>query len=97
MSRDVYRYVFAEAVSIEEVEETLVLSIIATEALHGESQARLDLAHAFDAGKRSCVIDATTAVGRDLARLFVGFVSREFGPVSFKVERVAARPEPATV
>ncbi|MDB5308813.1 MAG: hypothetical protein JWO38_3015 [Gemmataceae bacterium] len=93
---DVYRYAFRPEVPITEVEQTLVLAIIATEALHGESQARLDLGHAFDAGTRACVIDARTGVGRDFNRLFVGFVTREFGPDAFTVERLpAARPEPA--
>jgi hypothetical protein len=45
-------------------------------------------------------------VGRDLNRLFIGFMTREFGPGSFRVERVQhaadpaaeaeARPEPVT-
>ena len=42
----------------------------------------------------------TTAVGRDLNRLFVGFVRREFGPDSFRVTRVEPaalrQPEPAS-
>lgn len=98
MSPDVYRYEFLPVVPIGEVEQTLLLAIIATESLHGESQARLDIAHAFDPDRRTCVIDASTAVGRDLNRLFTGLVSREFGPDSFRVERVphTPRPEPVT-
>jgi hypothetical protein len=66
--------------------------------LHGESQARLDIGHAFDPLKRACVIDATTVVGRDFNRLFLGFISREFGAASFKVERVGAEsPERVAV
>jgi len=48
------------------------------------------------------VIDAATPVGRDLNRVFIGLVTREFGPDSFRVERVdrardaAHRPEPVT-
>ena len=58
-------------------------------SLHGESQVRLDAAHAVDADQRSCVIDASTQVGRDINRLFTGFVLREFGPDSFRVHLVA--------
>jgi hypothetical protein len=94
MASDLYRYAFDEAVPGEEIETTLVLSIFAVEALHGESQTRLDAAHAFDGKRRRVVIDATTAVGRDLNRVFVGFVTREFGPGSFRVERVPKQPEP---
>jgi len=97
MTLPVYRYVFDQSVSMAELEATLLLAIIATESLHGESQARLDLGHAFDAEKRAVVIDASTEVGRDFSRLFVGFVSREFGRESFQVERVTTKSEPSTV
>jgi len=102
MPTDVYRYEFDAAVPAAEVETTLVLSILAVEALHGESQTRLDAGHAFDLTRRTVVIDAATPVGRDLNRVFIGLVTREFGPDSFRVERVdrardaAHRPEPVT-
>ena len=71
-----------------EIEATLVLAIVAAESLHGEAQVRLDAGHAFDADRRICVIDARSEVGRDLNRLFIGFVQREFGEDAFQVERV---------
>ena len=89
-----YRYLFDSTVPMPELENTIVLAIIATESLHGETQARIDISHAFDAERRACVIDATTAVGRDFNRLFVGFVTREFGADCFKVERVANASQP---
>jgi hypothetical protein len=98
MAAEVYRYVFEPVVPAAEVETTLVLSLLAVEALHGESQTRLDAGHAFDGRRRVVVIDAATAVGRDFNRVFIGFVTREFGPDSFRVERVHPkdRPEPVT-
>lgn len=93
MSIDIYRYRFIPSVLFEDVEASLVLALLATESLHGESQVRLDAAHAIDASKRSCVVDASTAVGRDLNRLFAGFVTREFGAHSFQVERVNQFPQ----
>ena len=88
MSAETYRYKFTPSVSFEEVESSLVLAIMATESLHGQSQVRLDAAHAVDAAKRSCVVDASTPVGRDINRLFTGFIGREFGPDAFTVERI---------
>jgi hypothetical protein len=99
MSRAIYRYVFAEAIPTEEAEGTLVLAVLAAESLHGEAQVRLDGAHHFDPVRRACVLDAGTPVGRDLNRLFVGFLRREFGEESFTVERVldaSAHVNPAT-
>lgn len=84
-----YRYRFAKSVSLEEVESTLLLAIMGTESLHGEAQVRLEAAHFLDKGRRSCVIDAGTPVGRDINRLFVGFVNREFGVDAYSVERVS--------
>ena len=89
MNQKIFRYVFDPSVPMEEIEASLVLAIMATESLHGQSDVRLDAAHAFDAAKRTCVIDADTQVGWNLNRLFVGFLSREFGEDSFQVEHVA--------
>lgn len=88
VSNEVYRYCFAPNVSFEEVKASLVLALLATESLHGQAQVRLDAAHAVDDDKRSFVVDASTLVGRDLNRLFAGFISREFGADAFQVERV---------
>jgi hypothetical protein len=100
MSESSYRYRIEECVPIKEAEITLILSLIAVESLHGESQARLDASHAFDAEQRTVTIDASTVVGRDLNRLFAGFLAREFGGGSFRVERVPPqepKPQPVTV
>jgi hypothetical protein len=87
-----YRYQFAADVPVEEIEATLLLTLFAVESLHGESQTRLDAAHHFDTDRRACVIDATTAVGRDLNRLFIGFLRREFDADAFRVERIREKP-----
>lgn len=94
MSAEVYRYVFGSDAAMPEVESALLLAVWATESIHGETQVRMDAAHCVDAAERTCVIDAGTAVGRDLNRLFTGFLQREFGADAFTVERVAA-PLPA--
>jgi len=85
---NLYRYEFCEAVAIEEVEATLMLALSAAETLHGASQVRLDAEHAFDSVLRVCVINAATRVGRDLNKLFAGFLTREFGAGRFHVERL---------
>jgi hypothetical protein len=86
-----YRYTFQPEVPLGDVQETLIMAILAGEALHGSAQLRLDATYHFDPDLRSCVIDATTAVGLHLNRLFVGFLRREFGEASFTVERIADR------
>jgi hypothetical protein len=94
MTREVYRYTFAPGVPTEDVEATLLLAIWGTQSLHGEAQVRLDAAHYLDPRGGGCVIDAGTPVGRDFNRLFLGFIRREFGPDSFRIERVTDPPSP---
>ncbi len=90
MNKELYRYTFPPHVPLEEIEATLLLALWGAESLHGETQVRLDAAHFLDRDRRACVIDAATPVGRDVNRLFVGFVQREFGSDAFRVERVNA-------
>jgi hypothetical protein len=88
MTTDLYRYAFDARVRSEDIEAALLLAIWGCEALHGEAATRLDAAHYFDRAKRACVIDAGTPIGRDLNRLFVGFIGREVGPDAFRIERL---------
>ena len=94
MDQNIFKYQFGASVNMVEVEASLVLAIISTESLHGESQVRLDASHAMDIEQRSCVIDARTLVGQDLNRLFIGYIRREFGEDAFRVERIRPEAEP---
>ncbi len=89
MSRASYRYCFRPNVEMDDVESSLALAILGAEALHGETETRLNAAHAFDAKRFSCVIGASTKVGRSLNRLFLGYLRREFGDDAFTVSRVS--------
>jgi len=88
MTREVYRYEFQPDVPMDEVEVSLVLAIVAAECLHGETQVRLDASHILDADRHAGVVDGGTDVGKDINRLLVGFLRREFGEDAFTVERV---------
>jgi hypothetical protein len=92
MDAEMYRYALSPAVPAGDLEDTLALAVLACQALHGEAQVRLDAAYEFDGRNRTCAIDASTTVGRDLNRLFAGLLAREFGADSFRVARDARRP-----
>jgi len=83
----IYRFSFSDDLDMTNVEETLLFSLIVIEQLHGESATRLEARTLLDLERRKCVIDASRRIGRDLARLFTGFLTREFGPDAFEVER----------
>ncbi|NIM21249.1 MAG: hypothetical protein GTN64_02325 [Candidatus Latescibacteria bacterium] len=72
---------------MRDVEDTLMLSVIAAEALHGRSQVHLDATFRLDTKQRVCEVIAGTEVGRDIARIFTGFLTREFGEDAFRIER----------
>jgi hypothetical protein len=101
MPQLIYRYTLGASVPAEEVEVTLLLAIIATEALHGEVQSRLDVSHTYDPDRRVVAIDASTPAGRDLSKLLAGFLSTEFGADSCTVERIPhsqeQKPRPEVV
>ena len=88
MAPVIYRYRFDERVPLQDVEETLFLGVLAAEGLHGVARVAMDASHALDKERRACAIDATSDVGRDLARIFTSLLLHEFGPDAFRVEAV---------
>lgn len=88
MSSHAFRYEFTPEVPLEEVKSSLLLSILGVESLHGETEVHLNASHVIDTHQRTCLIDVGTDVGRDLNRLFAGFIRREFGRSQFSVQRV---------
>lgn len=86
MTQQIYRYRFAEKVPARDLEETLVLALMAVESLHGPAQLRMDGRYRFEKERRMCEIDASTQVGVDLARIFTGYATREFGNGAVAIE-----------
>jgi hypothetical protein len=91
VSRDLYRYSFDPDVPMDEVERTIVMSLLVVQILHGDAQSRLGVGHYFDRKRRVCVVDASTPQGRDLSKLLVGLLAREYGPDSFLVRPARRR------
>jgi hypothetical protein len=96
MSMQIYRYEFDQKVAAEEIEASLLIALIGTESLHGETATQLGSSHLFDAAKHVCIVDVETPVGRDFNSLFAGFLRREFGPEAFRVRRVRSSEMSAT-
>lgn len=105
MTHDTYKYRFDESVPAQELEDTFMLAMLAVESLHGRSRVRMESRFNLDKARRTCVIDASTDVGSDLARIFTGFATKEYGERSVLIERtqpsgcacassIAQRPPP---
>lgn len=88
MNDEIYRYEFESTVPLAEVEGSMVLALLAAESLHGETEVQISASHYLDMERRTCIVDAGNRVGRDLNRLFAGFVRREFGGDAFRVSSV---------
>ena len=88
MSGHVYRFDFKPRADLREARRLLEMAVLTAEILHGCEAVRLDGARRFDMGAGRCIIDGRGVVGRDLARLFTGFVTRLFGERSFRVLRL---------
>ena len=88
MNRDIYRYEFSSDLPIDEAKMSLALAVLTVESLHGRAQVRLDASFTLDPKQRTCVVDAGTDVGRDIACIFTGYLAREFGERAFIVRRL---------
>ena len=85
--KDQYIYRFRRHIDIDDVQDTLTLSVLGVENLHGRARVRLDGWWRLDRQRRRCVIDASTSVGENIAQLFTGFLTQEFGENAFTVRR----------
>ncbi len=87
MNHEIYRYNISAKAPLREVEDSLLLAVLAAESLHGRSLVKLDASFCLDKKKRACIVAADTEVGQHIARIFTGFLTREFGEDAFTVER----------
>ena len=87
MNRSVYRYVFDGKIPFEDVEESLLLAVLAAESLHGRSALRMCTSFYLEREKRSVAVDGDSQVGEHIARIFTGLLTQEFGEEAFRVTR----------
>ena len=85
-----YRIRFNKGISDEHIEQRLLLAALNTENVFGEAVMRLDASFRFDRKSKVCLIDRGTEVGRHIARLFIAYISKEFGDDCYSVERTQA-------
>ena len=89
MNGTIHKFHLGEQVDSAAAKESLLLAELAARCLYGEARTRLEAVFRFDGEARICEIDAASEVGQSIARIFAGFLAREFGERSFRVERTA--------
>ncbi len=87
MNANIFQFAFATAVDLTDVEATLQVAIVAAEGIFGEAQVRMEVSYHLDPDHRAIHIDAGTAAGEAVVRVFTALVIREFGPDAFTVRR----------
>lgn len=87
MSESAYNYQFDESVEMQGVTETLLLAVAAVEALHGRAKVNLDAEFELSESDRTCRIEAKNEIGKDIAKIFVEYLSLEFGEEKFSVKQ----------
>lgn len=75
MIRTVYKFTFDANVPMDGITKLLALSTISVESIHGESAMMLDGGFLMNIRRRTCLIDAESPTGNDLARVFTGFLN----------------------
>lgn len=86
-----YRFTLSSEIPTAELGNSLLLAFIAVEGLHGESACRIEARIAIDR-PGSCVVDAGTPVGRDLAKIITGVLRRQYDADQYQIERLTIDP-----
>ncbi len=90
MIRTAYRFSFEPEVPMHEVEKALALSTVAVESIHGGQAMMVDGKFAIHKRARTCLIDAETQLGCDLARVLAGFLNTISG-TCFRTEMIECK------
>ncbi len=89
-----FLFTFEPHVPLVDAEMSLHLAMFAVEGLAGRAQVRLNASYQIDAASRAIRIDGSTRVGQMIARVFTGFLLREYGEDAFCVEHVTTQTNP---
>jgi hypothetical protein len=82
-----YTYRFAPDVPAQEMEGTFMLALLAVESLYGHSRVRMETRFNVDKETRICRIETMTQIGSDLAKIFTGFATKEYGERAVMIDR----------
>lgn len=81
-----YRYSFPDGTDMKDIEETLLMSVIAAEGVHGRARVRIDASFDVDHDRCTCRISSGHDAGENIARVFTEFLLLERGDDGFELE-----------
>jgi hypothetical protein len=83
MATTTLNFVISARASLEEVEETLRLAMMAAEGLFGAARVHLDVTYTVHTDRRCIDLKAANDAGLAVVRIFTGLLLREFGDDAF--------------
>mgnify|MGYP001290197614 CR=1 FL=1 len=93
MATNQYCFTFNDGVSLDEALLTLDLARFSAEGLVGQARVQLNVAHRFDAGARTLILEGDGEPLEAVARVYTGLLNREIGESAFRVRPVQTRAE----
>ena len=81
-----FRFQFTADVDLAEAENTLRLSLLAAEGLHGEAKVRTEVTYAVDPIRAEIRVSGS-APAEATAQIYTSLLSHEFGREAFTVRR----------
>ena len=96
MNPPVYRFAFPNLPSLLMAQMTLQLAMVAAEGLFGKTVVCMDVSYYVHAPRNVILIDATTAVGASLVRIYTALLIDELGEDAFTVRRVESANQTAS-
>jgi hypothetical protein len=88
MSKHVYHFRFDPEMPITDLEDILMLALVALNSLYGLTRLRLDCRLILDRKQRQLLIDGTTRAGYHLALIFTGVADYLLGNDEFRLFRI---------
>ncbi len=85
----VCRFKFAKGIDKKLIEAQIAIAIIVAESTFGQSKVRINAA--YDLVGRSVIIDVSSDVGEQIAQVFTGLITHQFGEDKFSVERLKSK------
>jgi len=87
MEESEYRFSFNDEVNMSDVEDALLMAVIAAEGIHGRARVWLDAQFNASPEERTCTVSADNEVGRGIARIFSEMLTLDIGEAAFQVGR----------
>ena len=88
MSKHFYHFRFDSEIPIADLEDILMLALVALNSLYGLTRLRLDCRLILDRKRRHLLIDGTTRVGYHLALILAGVADYLLDNDEFRVGRI---------